>query len=116
MHQLSSKIAGSAQQVALLEKRVKELEDVGYQQAAEIMFLKESHNKDIEELKVQLTQMIDERIYLADQLEQSKKSNITLKDKYQALHDEKKSTIASSSRLVNCSSADIFSMHQLISC
>ena len=50
MPQLSSNFAGS-----LLEKKVKELEDAGTQQAAEILSLKENPNKEIEKLKTKLT-------------------------------------------------------------
>ena len=46
---------GPAQQVALLEKKVKELEDAGTQRATEILSMKESHDKEIDELKAQLT-------------------------------------------------------------
>ena len=65
MRQLTSNFAGTTQQVVLLKKKVKELEEAGDQQAVEILSLKESHNKEIEELKVQLTQMIDKCIRLA---------------------------------------------------
>ena len=92
MHQLTSNIAVPAQLVALLEKKVKELEDAGTQQVTEILSMKESHDKEIDELKTQLTQLIDARIHLADQLEQSKKSNITIREKYEALRSEKKGT------------------------
>ena len=107
MRQLCSNFLGSAQQVALLERNVKELEDASNQHAAKILSLKDSHNKEIEELKTQLTQVIDECIHLADQLEQSKKSNVILKDKYQALRDENKGT-TSISPLRQFNSADIF--------
>ena len=93
MKQLTSNITGPAQQVATLEKKIKELEDAGAQQASEILSLKASHLIEIEELKSQMTTVIDERIHLADQLAQSKKSNVTIKEKYEALRIEKKSTI-----------------------
>ena len=66
------------------------MDDAGANQVAKIISLKEIHNKELIELKGQLSQVIDKRIHLADQLEQSKKSNVTLKDKYQALRDENK--------------------------
>ena len=115
MSQLSNNFAGSAQQVALLEKKVKELEDAGYQHAAEILSLKKTHNKELEELKTQLTQAIEEHIHLANQLEQSKKSNVTSKDKYQALQAEKKGRPPN---FPPCQlySADIFPVPQLNSC
>ena len=84
---------GPAQQVADLEKKIKELEDAGAQQAAENLSLKASHFKEVEELKSQMTMLIDERIHLADQLAQFKKSNITIKEKYEALRTEKKGNI-----------------------
>ena len=81
---------GPAQQVALLEKKIKGLEDIGSRQSTKILSMKESYDKETDELKTQLTQFIDARIHLTDQLEQSRKSNITLKNKYEALHAEKK--------------------------
>ena len=93
MKQLTSNITGPAQQVAMLEKKIKELEDAGAQQASEILSLKKSHLQEIEELKCQMTTLINERIHLADQLAQSKKSNITIRKKYEAFHAEKESSI-----------------------
>ena len=116
MRRLTNNITGPAQQVALLEKKVKELEDASAQQAAEILSMKEPHNREVDELKTQLTQIINARIHLADQLEQSKKSNITLKDKYEALCDEKKSTTLTLVLLLDHSNfADFFHMPHLLS-
>ena len=93
MKQLTSNIAGPAQQVAELEKKIKELDDAGAQKVTENLSLKASHLREIEELKCQMTRLIDERILLADQLALSKKSNITIREKYEALRAEKKGNI-----------------------
>ena len=90
MKRMTSNISGPAQQIAELEKKVKDLEDAGAELAAENLSLKASHNKEIKELKSQLTKLIDDRIHLADQLASFKKSNITIKEKYEALRGEKK--------------------------
>ena len=94
MKQLTSNITGLAQQVVVLEKKIKELEDAGAQQASEVLSLKASHLKEVEELKSQMTTLIDERIHLADQLAQSKKSIVIIKEKYVALCAEKKGNIS----------------------
>ena len=78
MKPLTSNITGPAQQVVVLEKKIKELEVAGVQQASKVLSLKASHLKEIEELKCQMTRLIDERIHLADQLASSKKLNITI--------------------------------------
>ena len=101
MRQMSSSFAGSAQQAALLQLKFQELEDASAKQTTEILSLKEAHSKEVEELKIQLTQTIDERIHLANQLEQSKKSNITMKDKYQALKYEEKGIISNLSYVIS---------------
>ena len=88
-----SNITGPAQQVDDLEKKIKDLEDGGAQLAAENLSLKASHYKEIEELKTQMTALIDECILLADQLASSKKSNTTIREKYEALRTEKKGNI-----------------------
>ena len=73
-----------------MEKKIKTLEDTGAELAVENLSLKASHNKEIEELKMQMAKLIDDRIQLADQLASFKKSNITIKEKYEAVCDEKK--------------------------
>ena len=93
MKQLTSNITGPAQQVAELERKIKELKDAGAQQVSEVLSLKAYHLKEVEELKCQMTRLIDKRIHLADQLTQSKKSTTAIKEKYEALRVMKKGNI-----------------------
>ena len=90
MKHLSSNIMGPAQQIAILEKKIKDLKDMADKLAEENMSPRTSHNKHIEELKKGMTQLIDECINLANQLAESRKSNTALNEKYEALRAEKK--------------------------